>query len=1125
MDRRELKRRIVESGLFDPKYYGSRYPDVAAAGLLNAKADALDHYILIGSRLGRIPHQALAAEDLPPAAWETALEELPIAKLIAEHDLTFDHTWYRERYKDVVKAGIEPLEHYRKSGRYERRSPNRKADLIKNLDAVWYASRYAHLIGSDRTAFRHFLSKGSLQGIQPNNGQQMANSLFRRFSPSEYSSQTSFVIEADTITPITEGFNLSIAVHMHIFYDSLLEEMSGNVSNITCPYDVFISVPEDVYDIDDIFARARRDLKGCRNLVVRAFKNVGRDIAPMLAGFGPELLQYDLLLHIHSKQSLHNPGQSAWRRYLLHHACGNQNIVNQIINHFATTPETGGVFPPYFGKLRDQPSWGQNLKTIALLCDRLGVAQVDPEDVPDFPAGSFFWVRSMAIAPLLDHSFAYDDFDAELGQKDKTVAHAVERLVGHVPKALGYSIAMPFVDVAFDLRHYYPQNRASPVWASKRIDIDAIVSARASRPKRRTAMVTAVTGGFEPLIIHESLSDDIDYICFTNDPLLDGYGLYDICVVSYDHPDMRRVARFVKTNLIHLLPDYDTIIWIDGNLQLTAPINTLISTMKDRGFSIAAIPHPVRSSVQEEAEAAIRANLDDPDIIRAQIEKYARIDPDLARERLIESNFMIFDMTDPRVRKATDLWWSEIQAHSKRDQLSLNFALRAHDVAWMPILEEQFSMRDGPFSRMFSHGAGPRYAPTGNGGLRVVSASVRKGQEVGHASIPDVADLEALKSACGDTRAELERITELTDPFAFVPSDTTAASENPEDMQTDRLLNGVSLQNWVPRRWMQQEWTASVGLTKLHDAACFGGTISKTFVDGYENGQMVLSQDGTLCDASYGVWNGERLLPRNMLTAIGDDRWRLETGISPQTLMGDHYLLGSLQPHFGHTLLEGLSRAWAMLEHPDLFSKMPLLVFESRLLEFQKRFLELAGIAEDRIVHVPINGVTVERLWIADPSLRSHRWISARQGRVWGRISDAISITTPTRKIYLSRSLISERPLSNEAEVESILERQGFEIIHPETLPLDEQIRIAAQAAHIVGPVGSQMYLAAFQKSGTKKTVLAPSNFYAKDDLLISRAIGNQCQVVFGEKIDNFAERAERRWSLDRTERLFSLTD
>lgn len=1109
MDHSEAKSTIVEFGIFDAKYYVAEYPDV-----LQGDLDPLDHYMIVGSRLGRLPNPAFSARDLPAAPWNLPLDQLPVIRFITEHGLVFDRSWYLDKYKDIAKAGIDPLVHYRRSGRHEKRSPNRKAELLKNLDAVWYGTKYAEQIAPEETALGHYLSKGAEQGNVPNNKRQLASSFFRRFGLSEYSSHLDFTIEADTVTPLVAGFDLSIAVHMHIFYDSLLEEMSGQVSNITVPYDVFISIPEGTYDPAEITERARGYLKGCRKVTVREFENIGRDIAPMVAGFGPELLAYDLLLHMHSKRSLHNPGQSAWRRYLLHHTCGNENITNQILNAFARDPKMGGCFPPYYGSLRDQPSWGLNLANVKTLGARLGVAPVKDEAVPDFPAGSFFWIRPKAIEPLLNGSMSYDDFDPELGQTDKTTAHAIERLLGHIPEALGYTNAMPFVDVAYDLRHYYPRDRVSPVWTPERIEIDKIVAARAAKPKNRIAMVTAITGGFDPLIIHESLSDDIDYICFSNDPQPDGYGLYDVRPAPYDHPDTRRIARFVKTNLVHLLPDYDTIIWIDGNLQITRPIDGLIARMKSEGLSVAGIPHPIRASYVEEAEVAIKHGLDAEEVIRGQLEKYSA-DPDLTSEKLIETNFMIFDATDPRVAKVTDTWWSEIETHSKRDQLSINHALKTHGVEWMRIFDDQSSSRDCTFLRMFSHGAGPRYARTDDGCLQVICSHARKGQEIRKLELPVLSDLEALRTASSDARIEVEAVSEASDTRILGDLDALPVSENPEDMALDRLPNGVSLENWVPRRWSQKDWSLPVGLAKLHGASCFGGVITQTFPDGHLKGQLVLANDGALSDASFSVWNGERLLPKDLLTPLGDDSWRLEHGVGPEVLLGDAYLLGSLQPHFGHTLLEGLSRTWALQAYPELFGTMPLLVYEPNLREYQRRFLELAGIDESRIVHVPSGGLTVERLWVPDPAIRSHRWITPLQGAVWQRISNSVSTDQPHRRIYLSRTRISERPLINEDEVEAFLSGLGFEIIHPETLPLDEQIRTAAEAAHIVGPVGSQMYLATFQKPGTRKTILAPSNFYAKDDALISKAIGTDCTVIFGEKIDNFADRADRKWSID----------
>jgi GT2 family glycosyltransferase/tetratricopeptide (TPR) repeat protein len=219
----------------------------------------------------------------------------------------------------------------------------------------------------------------------------------------------------------------------------------------------------------------------------------------------------------------------------------------------------------------------------------------------------------------------------------------------------------------------------------------------------KIAVYTAISGDYDPLKLPETLDPRFDFFVFTDTPVADT-GVFHVRPLPYLDEDDTRSARFVKTHPHTLLRGYDIAIWIDANIMILGDMHPIVETFLESGKDIAVIPHPERYTLEEELEACIRFNKqEDRPTMAHQIETYRR--DGLAEEELIESNFMIFDLTSSQVSPFLDFWWTQIENHSKRDQLSLNYALYKYGMTPHTLTSKPDSIRNHPDFALTPHKA------------------------------------------------------------------------------------------------------------------------------------------------------------------------------------------------------------------------------------------------------------------------------------------------------------------------------------------------------------------------------------------------------------------------------------
>jgi len=231
--------------------------------------------------------------------------------------------------------------------------------------------------------------------------------------------------------------NLKIAVHVHIFYVELTEEIIENLLYIPYNFDCFITTDSlnKRLQIEEIFKKY--NIINMLNIIIEIFENRGRDVAPFMFQLKNNYINYDYICHLHSKKNGKSEYGDYWRKYLYKHLLGSNDNITGIIESFEKNNKIGIIFPETYPVISKQAEWGDNINGCYNILNRLGIYSKLPGDII-FPAGNMFWARVDAISDIFKTNYNLNDFEEENGQINNTLAHQIERIWVYIAKNKKY---------------------------------------------------------------------------------------------------------------------------------------------------------------------------------------------------------------------------------------------------------------------------------------------------------------------------------------------------------------------------------------------------------------------------------------------------------------------------------------------------------------------------------------------------------------------------------------------------------------------------------------------------------------------------------------------------------------
>ncbi len=193
----------------------------------------------------------------------------------------------------------------------------------------------------------------------------------------------------------------------------------------------------------------------------------------------------------------------------------------------------------------------------------------------------------------------------------------------------------------------------------------------------RKAVYTFIFDDYDDLKSPTVITPGWDYICFTDDPALRS-DVWELRLSPRGLADRElEPKKYAIKHMIlfdQYLEGYDLSVSIGGQLELNCNLDDLIRENFQAGDDMMICRHGERDCIYDEAEVCRAWGLDDPARIDAHMRRYRSMGYP-AHNGLYTTRIIARWHDRANVRAMCEFWREEYRRGSKRDQLSLNYAI------------------------------------------------------------------------------------------------------------------------------------------------------------------------------------------------------------------------------------------------------------------------------------------------------------------------------------------------------------------------------------------------------------------------------------------------------------------